>query len=314
MNDLSESVHPALQALLDVDGGPQPSTPAEVRAAFEDAIAEIDQPGPAMAEEIDCVMSTPTGDLAGKLFRPAGMQTAAPALIFFHGGGWNKGSINTHASLCRFLADSGKFSVVSCEYRLTPEHVYPCAFNDATAWIEWIFQNASILEIDIARIGVGGDSAGGNLAAAGCLTPTELESQRIRAQLLLYPVLDLRQNSNYASREAFRKGYWLDEIDDLVDAYVPAPSTRTQPGASPICATSTARCPKTLMVVAGNDPLRDEGIAFSGQLKASGVKSELLNYKDMIHGFMSLHGLFTEAQQAIEDVGAKFGALLRAGD
>jgi len=303
------ALHPQLKELLELPSEPDPEDPIQLREAFAASLAAIDKPGPQMAEEISMTIPTEAGIRNARLFRPEGVTADAPLVVFVHGGGWNKGSIETHASLCRILADAGRFGILSCDYRLMPEFRYPSAYEDTLACIRFAADKAGDLGFESSKLGLAGDSAGGNLVAAAALALSETGGIDLAGLLLLYPVLDMVNVT--PSRKEFGKGYWLDTLPALIEAYIPEPSARHELTASPLLSDDLGKMPPTLTAAAGFDPLRDEARAFDEKLRSAGVRSELLLYDDMIHGFLSLHGLVTDAAEYGKQIGDAFGKLLR---
>lgn len=304
------ALHPQLKELLELPSEPDPEDPIQLRESFAASLAAIDKPGPRMAEEIAMIIPTGAAPRNARLFRPEDVTADDPLVVFFHGGGWNKGSIETHASLCRILADAGRFGILSCDYRLMPEFRYPAAYEDTLACIRFAADKASELGFSSGKLGLAGDSAGGNLVAAAALTLSDPGEIDLAGLLLLYPVLDMVNLT--PSRVEFGKGYWLDTLPTLIEAYIPDPQKRHERTASPLLAEGLGTMPPTLTVAAGFDPLRDEARAFDEKLKSAGVTSELIVHDDMIHGFLSLHGLVTDAAEYGKQIGDAFGKLLRA--
>ncbi len=301
---------PVLANLLSAPSDPSASPIAAVpidqlRAATKADILAIDKPGPQMHRVHDETISVSGASVAVRLYRPSNAPPVdAPGLVYFHGGGWVQCDLDTHDSLCRLLAHHGETVVASVDYRLAPEHPFPTPFEDALAATRWFVANARRLGVSPRRIAVGGDSAGGNLAAAVAQHARELS---LRFQLLLYPVTDLA--STHESRRLFAKGYWLDNMPFYTAAYAPRLEDRLDPRASPLRATDLAGLPRTRVVTAGYDPLRDEGRAYADRLIAAGVPTEYDCAESMIHGFLSLHALVAEAAAGL----AESGAALRRG-
>jgi len=252
-----------------------------------------------MADEIGLAIPGAESLLQGRLFVPRGAQPPSPLLLFFPGGGWDKGGIETHASTCRMLAHHGGCRVLAAEYRLAPEHPFPAAIDDAVAVLRWVGAHLQRLGGKEGRLSVAGDSAGGNLAAAVALMTQGDGLPPVRSQLLIYPALDLLEGG--PSRRAFARGYWLDTLDDLIAGYTPDPEMRCDPRASPLRARDLHGLPPATIVTAGYDPLRDEARAYARRLLAAGVRCELLEHPAMIHGFFALHGIFDEAREALAE-------------
>ncbi|PXX01676.1 acetyl esterase [Mycolicibacterium moriokaense] len=230
-----------------------------------------------------------------------------PAIVFFHGGGFVLSSVDGHDAFARKLAIGADAVVVSVEYRLAPEHRYPAAVEDAVAATAWMFDNAGELGIDPARIAVAGDSAGGNLAAVVCLTARDHGGPPLAAQVLIYPVLDARQDSDSHRRNA--TGYFLTSAhmkwfwEQYLDGADP-----DHPDVSPVRASDLTGLPPAVIVVAEHDVLADDGRFYAALLSEAHNDVELLDYRGMFHGFFGLVAQLPTAQQANNDV---FTALKR---
>ena len=308
-------LHPKLKEILASPGDPEAvpvelQDPDEARAEWKGDMAAVDAPAPEMAEVRDIQLATDNGVLAARVYKPEGMSAdAAPCLVYYHGGGFIRGDIETHDGICRVLAKKNPAIVISVAYRLAPEHRFPTAFDDAYAALEAIFEQASKLGIDPGRIAVGGDSAGGNLAAAVCLAARDREGPSIRAQLLIYPVTDLVGEPE--SKRLFSKGFLLDSMPFYISSYLGPDGDGRDPLASPLLAETLVDLPDAVVITAGFDPLRDEGNAYAKRLEDAGNGVAHLTYPDMIHGFVSLRGLLPEADQALEQVATDLADLLR---
>ncbi len=235
-----------------------------------------------------------------RIYRPHALPAKAPALVYFHGGGWATGSLDSHDGPCRVLANDARAIVVSVDYCLAPEHRFPAAFDDALAAFRAIGRAASELGIDPARIAVGGDSAGGNLSAA---IARELRSDTIRPcfQLLIYPAVDATMSCR--SIQTLGHGFFLERetMDWFVNHYVPNRNDRKDPRVSPLLADDLKSLPPALIVTAGFDPLRDEGEAYAEKLRAAGNAVEYRCYGSLIHGFINTGGAVSAAKSALSD-------------
>jgi len=270
---------------------------AEARAAITALATAAGAPEP-VAQVEDRTIPGPAGEIPIRVYRPEG-QEALPVLVYFHGGGWVIGNLETHDPLCRHLANAVGCVVASVDYRLAPEHPYPAAIDDAYAATAWIAQNAALLDGDRRRIAVAGDSAGGNLAAAVSLMARDKGRPHLVFQLLVYPVTDAPGAGNHASYRENGEGYFLTAQmmhwfwnhyctkSDLDDAYL-----------CPLRAKDVAKVPPALVVTAEFDPLRDEGEAYGRRLREAGVPVEVKRYPGMIHGFFGMGGLLAGARQA----------------
>jgi acetyl esterase len=232
------------------------------------------------------------GGIPIRAYRPAGAARTdvLPALVFFHGGGWTIGDLDTHDPLCRSLANGARCEVFSVEYRLAPEAPFPAAVEDCIAATEFVLKQSSV-------IAVGGDSAGGNLAAVVALTLKE----RIAFQLLIYPATDQSMASESLKRNG--EGYLLTRatMERFRANYLPQPADWLDWRASPALAKSHAGLPPALVLTAGFDPLCDEGREYAERLARAGVEVEYRNYPDMIHGFILMGGVLDTANAAVEE-------------
>jgi acetyl esterase len=258
----------------------------------------------------DRVMAGPAGNIRLRVYTPVGAQDAVlPGLVFFHGGGFVIGDLETHDDLCRCLANGSGCRVVSVDYRLAPENCFPAAIDDCFAATKFVAAHAAEFGIDPQRLAVGGDSAGGNLAAVVAQL-AKIEGPKIRFQLLIYPVTQLGQPDMPSMREN-AKGYFLERegMDWFTRMYCPDAAHRSDPRLSPLLAKDLSGLPPAYVVTAGFDPLRDEGKAYADKLAEAGVPVTYVNYPNMIHGFFSMRSVIRKAREAV-DVAA---AALRAG-
>lgn len=235
------------------------------------------------------------GPLGARLYEPP--APGSGLLVFFHGGGWVIGSLETHDSVCRALAKRSGQRVLAVDYRLAPEHPFPAPAEDAIAAYRWARANAAELGVDPERIAVGGDSAGGNLAAVVAQAP----APKPCLQLLIYPGLDLLDAS--PSKDLFREGFLLRTADIgwFQDHHVPDPSLRSDLRASPGRATELEGLPPACVLTAGFDPLRDEGRDFAQRLQAAGVSAADLCYEGLVHGFLHIASAVPAADAALDD-------------
>ncbi len=264
------------------------------------------------AQPIGAVRDLAVGDRRGRLFVPTGAPARGPMLVFFHGGGWVYGDLDSHDPACRFLAERSGVRILSVDYRLAPEHPYPAAYDDAVAAYRWVLEHAASLGADPARLGVGGDSAGGTLAATTAVVAAR-EGLPLAFQLLIYPGTDM--TSTTESRRLFERGYYLtDEFMDLAKArYLPDPARCADPEASPMLGDVPAGLAPAYVATAGFDPLRDEGEAYARKLADAGVEVELHRFPDQIHGFINVVGAGRTARAASAEVAARLAAGLGAG-
>jgi len=292
-------VHPQIaELLLRAARSPLPpyhtvSAPV-ARRIYRDTRAALAPKAPDVAE----VRLLATETFALRVYRPVKGETL-PALVYFHGGGWTIGDLDTHDVLCRQLALGARCVVISVDYRLAPEYPFPAAVDDCFAATRYVADHAA--KLGIGALAVGGDSAGGNLAAVVSLLARDTGAPAIAFQLLIYPATDQRLGSPSHERNA--QGYLLtrDAIEYFRRAYLPKADDWTDWRASPALVKSHARLPPALVVTAGYDPLLDEGRAYAERLKAAGVSVEYREYADMVHGFILFGGVLDTANAAVAD-------------
>jgi acetyl esterase len=291
-------------------------TPPEARALFLAGRAVL-SPEPQPVAEIRA-LAVPRSDGTAvplRLYRPLATDAAAllPGLVFFHGGGWVIGDLETHDTLCRHLANASGCAIVSVDYRLAPEHKFPAAVEDCFLATQWIAENGAVLGIDSTRLAVGGDSAGGNLAAVTSLLARERGAPSLRYQLLLYPVLDCE--GRHESHARFAEGYLLTRATMrwFADQYLPQPEDATNWRASPWHAADLAGLPPGFVLTAGFDPLADEGTAYARRLGEHGVAVRHRHVPDQIHGFLLMGKIIRAARPELDAAGAALRAGLQAG-
>ena len=296
------SLHPQVAALLErVARSPLPpyhTVPAFVaRRIYRDTRAALSPKAPEIAEARLLVFDQA---LAVRAYRPV-LDETLPALVFFHGGGWTIGDLDTHDVLCRQLAHGTRCAVFSVDYRLAPEHPFPAAVDDCFSAVRYIAKNHAALKVDPARIGVGGDSAGGNLAAVVALMARDRSGPPLAYQMLIYPATD--QRCEFPSHERNGEGYLLtkDGIRFFRGGYLPDAKDRTDWRASPLLAASHARLPPAFVLTAGYDPLVDEGRAYAERLAQAGVEVAYREYSDMVHGFVLFGGAVDTANTAVAE-------------
>ena len=233
-----------------------------------------------------------------RLYRPQGMDVP-PVLVYFHGGGWTIGDLDTHDVLCRQLCAASGAAVVAVHYRLAPEHRFPAAVDDCVAATRWVQGQGAALHIDTTRLAVGGDSAGGNLAAVVSLVLRDAGGPVPALQLLIYPATDQRLGT--PSHQTNAQGYLLtaDSIAYYRGHYLPDPGTWLDWRASPVLAPSHHGLPPALVLTAGFDPLRDEGRAYADMLSAAGNRVQFVCFERQVHGFITMGRVLDEARSAV---------------
>jgi acetyl esterase len=296
-------VDPQIQALLDLGAGvPATNTLSvtQARAQYEGRIRLMAQPASADAVR-EQVIRGPGGDLRLRIYRPPG-NGPFPLLAFFHGSGFVLCSLDTHDGMCRNLCAGAGCVVVSVDYRLAPEHKYPAGLDDCVFATRWIVDHASELEGDAKRLAIGGDSAGGNLAAAAALRLRDQGGPPLVGQLLIYPVTDYHTPGTPSYREN-AEGYGLTR-DTMVwfwDHYLSDASQAADPFVSPLRASDLANLPPALVQTAEYDPLRDEGDAYAAKLQAAGTPATLSRWDGMNHGFLFWVGRVDKAGDAMRE-------------
>jgi acetyl esterase len=267
------------------------------RLAMEHEAPLFSQASPAL----EAVRDEQIGTFSVRIYRPVNLGINAPALVFFHGGGFACGSIDSHHPVCCAMANDARCVVISVEYRRAPEHPFPAAPDDATAAFRWVIQEAERLGIDPHRVAVAGDSAGGNLATVVCID-TRDDLVRPCLQVLIYPVVD--QAQTFPSARTMDDGYLLDRatIVWFREQYLSKPEDLDHPRASPWRADNLTGLPPAHVQIAGFDPLRDEGEAYANKLMAAGVTTELKRYTSLTHGYLNMVGLIDAAQTPWTDM------------
>jgi acetyl esterase len=312
------ALDPQVQAVIELvarSGRPAYHTlsPKDARQLFLETRPASTPTPPEIGSVRNLVAETPQGAIPLRMYRPAGVpeSTRLPAYVYFHGGGWVIGDLETHDVLCRQLTAASAASVVSVDYRLAPEHKFPAAADDAWAATRWIVAHAAELGLDAGRLAVGGDSAGGNLAAVVALMARDAGGPAIRQQVLIYPVTDvMRETGSYAD---FAEGYMLtrDSMRWFIAHYLRSRNDARDWRVSPLRAPSLAGLPPALIVTAGFDPLRDEGEMYAGRLRDAGVMVDYVCYGGMVHGFAGMGKLIDTAQRAVSLIGDTLRQALR---
>jgi acetyl esterase len=252
----------------------------------------------------DHAIPGPAGTIPARLYAPRAVAAPTGLLVYFHGGGWVQGSIATHDAGCRLLAHLAGVRVLSVDYRLAPEHPYPAGVDDAVAAYAWVADEPGRVGADPARLAVGGDSAGGNLAAIVAQAVRDDDAVRDPAfQLLIYPACDLAEKA--ASVHTFADGYLLSEqsMDWYMDKYVPDRARRAEPRVSPLRAADLTGLPPAFVATCVPDPLRDEGEAYAQRLRAAGVPVAVQRF-GQLHGFVNTTAIRSSRQAVAVLAGA----------
>lgn len=308
---------PQLQPILDsmapmaaIDWGTMPPNAAREMMGAMPLPYQVDLP-----EVRDITVAGDGAQLAARLYRPSA-EEGLPVVVFFHGGGWVTGTLESHDLLCRLIARESGCAVVSVDYRLAPEHAFPVPLEDCYAAVQWVAANAAALGVDASRLAVAGDSAGGNLAAAVALLTRDRGGATISHQLLLYPVADADfANGSYTENG---QGYFLskDMMRWFWGHYVGADALASGnvPPLAALCRVENlAGLPSASIVTAEYDPLRDEGEVLARRLADAGAAVELTRVPGVIHGFASMLGIADIAEKTVRDASRRLAESLGAG-
>ena len=274
-------------------------TPELMRQWISMQRATFGEPEP-VANVENRVIPGPAGDIPVRIYTPQG-NGPFPVLVFFHGGGWVICDLDTHDGLCRSLTNQAGCIVVSVDYRLAPEHKFPAAPEDCYAATRWVAGNAAQLNGNPSRVAVGGDSAGGNLAAVISQMARDRGGPPLVFQLMIYPATDFKANT--LSMEENARGNGLEKQDMIwfMNHYLNGEEDKLNPLASPLRASNLSGLPPALIITAEYDPLRDEGELYGQRLKAAGIPVTISRYNGMIHGFLSMAAIFAQGKQAIAE-------------
>jgi len=278
-------------------------TVEQARAENREGVPIVTGPPRPMARVEELAIEGADGELGARLYVALGApQPPQPLLVYFHGGGWVIGGLDTHDGVCRFLAEHGGCRVLSVDYRLAPEHPFPIPVEDAVAAFAWAHENAASLGADPERMAVGGDSAGGNLSTALCLQNRDAGNPQPAMQLLLYPVTDAVGGQQ--SRDTYAEGFLLtrEDMKWFEDHYIPDGIDEADPRASMMRAADVSGLPPAYVATAGFDPLRDEGEIYAERMREAGVPVVLQRHPGMIHGFANLTAICPSARTAMLEV------------
>jgi acetyl esterase len=287
-------------------------SPEEAREYYRQARVVTNPEPPELKSVAPLSIPAPQGSIPARFYTPKVLRQTgglAPCLVFFHGGGWVIGDLDTHDVACRKLAEEGQLIVISVDYRLAPEHKFPCAVDDAIAATAWLAAHAGELGIDAARLSVGGDSAGGNLAAVVAIAARDGNGHAIAGQVLIYPATDFAmtkpshsepETSILLTHSVVRWfcNHYLNDAADIADWR-----------ASPARANTLAGLPPAYVLTAGADPLRDEGEEYARRLGEAGVAVTYRTFPGQFHGFFTMGKLLQQANVAAKEIGAWLRAL-----
>lgn len=280
-------------------------TPLQARELYLAARPASQPEPPAIASAEPLVIPGPAGDIPARLYKPLTLRQSgglSPCLVFFHGGGWVIGNLDSHDVACRTLADEGQLIVISVDYRLAPEHKFPAAVEDAIAATEWIAGNARELGVDASRIVVGGDSAGGNLTAVVAIHARDT-GVKLAGQVLIYPATDFAMTHPSHSEPETSAILTHTVIRWFRDHYLGGVSDGEDWQASPARADNLAGLPPAFVLTAGADPLRDEGDEYARRLEEAGVTVTYQTYPGQFHGFITMGKILPKANAALREIG-----------
>jgi acetyl esterase len=275
-------------------------TPEQARAAFVMPRGAVEPVG----KVEDRTVPGPESDIPVRIYYPKETQETYPALVFYHGGGWVIGNIDSHDDVCRALTNHANCVTISVDYRLAPEHKFPAAVIDSYAAVQYVYDHAEEFQVDRNRIAVGGDSAGGNLAAVVTNLSKDRKAPEICFQLLLYPSTQVGGKATVSMKEN-AEGYFLTKgtMEWFRDCYLNGDEDKQNPLVSPYLYEDVTGLPPALVITAEYDPLRDEGEAYAKKLADGGVEVEAVRYDGTIHGFISMSAVINQGKDALEKAG-----------
>ncbi len=285
----------------------------DFRALYRQVVSDCGIKAEPVVSIVDRTIPGPAGEIPIRVYTPEG-SPQFPVLVYFHGGGWVIGDLEVVHGPLTVLANLAHAVIVSVDYRLAPEHPFPAAVEDCDAAVRWVAANAALLNVDPERIAVGGDSAGGNLAAVVAMLARDRGGPRIIHQLLLYPVTDC--NRETASFRDHGDGYFLtsDLMEWVQREYLGEGGASTDWRASPLRAADLAGLPSAHVITGEFDPLRDEGEAYAARLVEAGGTATVARYDGQIHAFAAnLAGVMDEGRRAVEDAGRNLRTVFRRG-
>ena len=298
-------LHPQARALLDlIDQRAAPAvheqTPLEARESYRARRFFTQPDAQPVAHVRELTADGPHGPIAMRLYRPTSETSGAlPVLVYFHGGGWVIGDLDTHDALCRALANGSGCAVVSVDYRMGPEHRFPAAVDDCLAATYWVRRNAAALNVNPDKLAVGGDSAGGNLAAVIALAARNAGDLPVAYQLLIYPATVQRRVTRSGAVNGQGLLLTVDSMRYFHDHYIDDDRHDHDWRAAPLLCDDLGRLPPALVLTAGFDPLRDEGIEYAHRLTQAGNRATLVSFERQIHGFITMGKVIDEAEEAI---------------
>lgn len=278
-------------------------SPTEARLAYKKGVESLSGKGPEVRQTKDASVTGNAGPIDIRIYQPpVDEKHDLPLLVYFHGGGWSFGDLDTHDAVCRTFSARASCLVASVDYHLGPEHKFPTAVDDAMTAVSWAVAHAKEFGVDPRRLAVGGDSAGATLAAVASLASRDQGRPDIHCQLLIYPATDM--SMAYPSHTSFGDGLRLTRPLMAWSAanYLRNGCDIMDPRASPIFANDHSNLPKAIIITAGFDPLHDEGKAYAEKLRAAGVDVQYRCFDNLIHGFINLTGAVNAAAKALDEI------------
>lgn len=295
--------------MIRLTGAPPVETlpPPEARIASARSRRALNPDPPPVAEIRALTAEGPHGAIPMRLYRNDTDAAVCPCLVYFHGGGWVIGDLDSHDVVCRRIAVASGAVVISVDYRMGPEAKFPAGVDDAIAATGWIAAHAASLGVDARRISVGGDSAGGNLATVAAIHARDNHGPEIAAQILIYPATDFSMTQE--SHRLFAEGYFLTRplMDYFQGHYLQSDADKQDWRASPLLMPDLSRLPPALVITAGFDPLRDEGEDYARRLIEAGVFTAVKRFPGQIHGFITMGRLIPQAAEAVDDIATFLG-------
>jgi acetyl esterase len=313
------SLDPDNQQVLDMikEAGRPPVNelqPEEARRMYRASRGALQPELPDMAELRDLSAPGSAGDIPLRLYRGMGTKPGPlPVLVFYHGGGYVIGDLDTHDYVCRKIANVAQCCVIAVDYRLAPEHKFPAAIEDSSAALRWIVEEAQSLSIDPSLVAVGGDSAGGNLSANMAHLARDGEVPPLCFQMLLYPGTDMSMSQPSYKRDFTQFPLSIEAIKYFIGHYLRDRNDYTDPRAAPLLAANFKALAPAFVLTAGYDPLADEGIAYARKLEDNGVRVTLVHMSDQMHGFLTMGRVIRASDLALEMAGAALARAFRAG-
>ncbi len=301
---MASILDPQMKIILDEFNAAGPmflraETAEQARAKMRALVEAHPTPAPAIYRVEDRHVAGADGQIGGRVYTPEGSPPMG-VLVYFHGGGWVLGDLESHDPVCRALANGAGCVVVSIDYRLAPEHVFPAGAEDCYAGTKWVAENAAALGADASRMAVGGDSAGGNLAAVVSMMARDRGGPKLNFQLLLYPVTDCALDTpshkefaadGYVLSRADMEWFWKNYLDPGVE--------KNNPYACPLRAKNLKGLPPALVLTASHDPLRDEGERFAERLIAAGINVTCTRYEGVTHAFVSFADALDKGKEGL---------------